>query len=212
MADNSTLPATGDVIRDIDKSGKKTQVVVLDLGGAGAESLATTSIPIQDGGNSITVDGTVTTKGTGFSIPVTLTVTSGAYSVADVVGGLITLANAVSANGKRSIINTITLAGVVAIPYELWFFNADIATPAADNAAFALAAADGLKFLGARPIATADYMAAQSAFNNATVPGVGLEIQAAAGTTSIYAYLKATAVTSPSTTTIYLNVAGEFID
>ena len=47
MADNSTLPATGDVIRDIDKSGKKTQVVAIDLGGAGAESLLTTALRVS---------------------------------------------------------------------------------------------------------------------------------------------------------------------
>jgi hypothetical protein len=149
-------------------------------------------------------------KGQGFSIPVTLTVTNGAYSIGDVVGGLITLPNIVSANGKRSIIYTITLAGVVAIPYELWFFNADIATPRTDNAVFGLAAADGAKFLGAVPILASDYLAAQTAFNNATLSKVGLTIQGV--TTSIYAYLKATEVTSPGTTTLYLNVAGEFID
>lgn len=34
MADNSTLPATGESIRDIDRAGVKTQVVALDGGGA----------------------------------------------------------------------------------------------------------------------------------------------------------------------------------
>lgn len=150
-------------------------------------------------------------SGSGKSVTVTLTVTNGVYSVGDVVGGLITFANAVRANGKRAIVNSVKLAGVVAIAYELWFFTSDIATPAADNAALALAAADGLKFLGAVPIAASDYVTAQNSFNNATVRGVGLGVQAGA-TTSIYAYLKATAVTSPGTTTIYLTVDFEYLD
>jgi len=68
MADNTTLnPGTGgDVIRDVDKSGKKTQVVTLDVGGAGAEALISNSnpLPISDAGGSITVDGSVTASGT----------------------------------------------------------------------------------------------------------------------------------------------------
>ena len=154
----------------------------------------------------------IPTKGTGKSVQVTLAVTNGAYSVSDAVGGLLTFANAVSANGKHSVINSVKLAGVVAISYELWLFNADIATPAADNAALALAAADGAKFLGVVPISSADFNAAQNSFNNATIRGVGLEIEAAAATTSIYGYLKTTATTSPGTTTLYLTVDFEYLD
>ena len=48
MADNTILPAGagGDSVRDIDKAGIKTQVMVLDLGGAGAESLLTGAMPV----------------------------------------------------------------------------------------------------------------------------------------------------------------------
>lgn len=48
--DNTTLlpGAGGDTIRDIDKGGGvKTQVVVLDLGGSGAESLLTGTLPVS---------------------------------------------------------------------------------------------------------------------------------------------------------------------
>ena len=51
VTDNTTLNAAtvagGDVIRDITKGGAKTQVVVLDLGGAGAESLLTGTLPVS---------------------------------------------------------------------------------------------------------------------------------------------------------------------
>lgn len=148
----------------------------------------------------------------GFSIPTTLSVTNGAYSIGDVVGGFITLANAVSSNGKSSIINTITLGGVSAIPYELWILNANIATPIIDNDPFNIVAADEDKILGIVPISAIDYSSAQSSFNFATIRGVGLQVKAGASTTSIYAYLKATATTSPGTSTLYLKVSGEWID
>ena len=153
-------------------------------------------------------------SGGGESVTATITTTSatGTYAVADVVGGLLTFANAVRTNGGHSIVNSVKLCGVSAIPYELWFFNADIATPAADNAVFALAAADGLKFLGVVPIAAGDYNVAQTAFNNATIKGCGLQVKSTAATTTIYAYLKALAVTAPGTTTIYLTVDFEYVD
>lgn len=56
MANNTTLNtgAGGDVIRDIDKGGVKTQVVALDAGGSGTESLVTLSnpLPIQPAATS----------------------------------------------------------------------------------------------------------------------------------------------------------------
>lgn len=154
--------------------------------------------------------GTVTSKGTGFSIPVTLTVTNGAYSIGDVVGGLITFANASSAAGKRSIIHSITLAGVAALAYELWFFASDITTPAADNAALALVAADIAQCKGVIPIPVTAYNAAQTAFNIATLTGCAFEFSCAA--TTLCAYLKTTVATPPGTTTLTLTINGEYID
>lgn len=59
MADNSTLNpgVLGDVIRDIDKSGVKTQVVTLDVGGAGAESLVAGTVPVS---GTVSVSGVAT--------------------------------------------------------------------------------------------------------------------------------------------------------
>ena len=197
MADDVTLPGDGSVIGADLVSGVYYQRVKMLWGADGAvnDTSAAAPLPVTLGGKSIAV---------------TLTVTNGAYTVADVAGGLITFANATRANAGLSIINSVKLAGVVAIPYELWLFNADIATGAADNAAFTLVAADVVKCLGVIPIATADYCAAQSAFNVATVRGVGLEVLSAA-TTSLYAYLKCTATTSPGTTTLTLTLDVEYL-
>jgi hypothetical protein len=139
------------------------------------------------------------------SIVKTLTVTNGAYTAKDVAGGLITFTP--ESPGKKYIINSVKLAGVVAIPYSLVFLSSDIATPAADNAAFALAAADQVKYKGHVSIAAADYVAdSAAAFNLATVDKVGLQIQTTNSTGVFYAYLVAEAVTSPGTTTIILTV------
>lgn len=67
MADNDVLPLSGPgggvtaTVRTIEKGAAKHQVVVLDIGGAGAESLLTTAnpMPVSDNGGSLTVDGSV---------------------------------------------------------------------------------------------------------------------------------------------------------
>jgi stage V sporulation protein SpoVS len=43
---NKATEPGGSIVRDIDKGGKKTQVVTLDLGGSGAESLVAGAIPV----------------------------------------------------------------------------------------------------------------------------------------------------------------------
>jgi len=56
MADNFDVTAgTGTTIRAVEKTSKKAQVVVLDLGGAGAESLLTTTLPVSLATNTPTL-------------------------------------------------------------------------------------------------------------------------------------------------------------
>lgn len=146
----------------------------------------------------------------GKNVPVVLTVTNGVYSIGDVVGGLLTFANAVRVSGGKSKIVSVTLGGVAALGYNLWFLNADINTPALDNAVFTLVVADMVKSLGVVPIVAADYKPAASAFNVGTIKNVGLQVTAVA--TTLYAYLVATEVTSPGTTRLDLNVGFEYMD
>jgi hypothetical protein len=138
------------------------------------------------------------------SIVKTLTVTNGAYTAKDVAGGLITF-QPKDQGCTRFLIPSVKLAGVAAIPYTLVILSADIATPALDNAPFALVAADGLLYKGHIPIAASDYIAdSTGGFNLATVRSNPLEIDVPAG--KFYGYLVAEAVTSPGTTTIYLTL------
>lgn len=175
---------------------------------------ASAVVPVDADGNIINnsapvVTGTVTAKGTGFSIPITLTVTNGAYTIGDAVGGLITIPSAVSAAGKHGVIYDIILSGVVANPYNLFFFASDIATPAADNAVGTMVAADIAMCKGVIPITATDYLAPVSAFNVATVQQL---LAYSCTATTLYAYLIAVAVTSPGTTTLTMTFKGEFVD
>ena len=141
------------------------------------------------------------------SIKVTLTVTNGAYTIGDSVGGLLTFSNAVREVGGVALVHSLKLGGVVAIPYNLWFLNANLATNAPDLDPFTFVVADQPKVLGVVPIVATDYIVAgPSAFYTATVRNIGLQIQAAAATQDIYAYLVATAVTAPGTTVLDLTV------
>jgi len=141
-----------------------------------------------------------------YSIQNTVTVTGGgAYTAYDVAGGLITFANAVRELGGAAYIRSVKLAGVIAVAYSLWILNADIATPAADHAAFTIVVADEPKYQGHILIPAANYVAAQSAFNVCTVRNVNLLVKAGATTRNLYGYLVAP-VTDPVTNTIYLTV------
>lgn len=46
MSDDTVLPGTGETIRDLDKGGRKTQVMALDVGGAGEEKLLDEDNPV----------------------------------------------------------------------------------------------------------------------------------------------------------------------
>jgi hypothetical protein len=150
----------------------------------------------------------VVAKGQGLSFKKTLTVTNGAYTINDVVGGAISLTGLTI--GKRYVFHTLALGGVAALAYHLWFFETDIATPAADNAVGTMVAADIAKCLGGIAIAASYYSAPVSAFNVATMRALAFEFVPTA--TSIVAYLLADAVTSPGTTTLTLRLNGEQID
>ena len=83
MANNTTLPAGsgGDTIRNIDKAGVKTQVIAIDLGGAGAESLLTGTMPVSLAILPGVLDVTATGSLAALNATAALTITAG-YSAA----------------------------------------------------------------------------------------------------------------------------------
>ena len=151
-----------------------------------------------------------------FDITKTLTVTNDVYTIGDAVGGAITLPGIIRSGGAHAWITEIILSGVAAIPYQLWFFPTDIATPAADNAELALVAADIAKNDGVIAILATNYLAPKASFNVATLtPSSGanlpLEVTPTSGT-SMIAYLQAMATTSPGTTTRTVRMKGVWLD
>lgn len=46
MSDNTTLPGTGDVVRDLDRNGVKTQVMAVDVGGQTGERILSSDNPM----------------------------------------------------------------------------------------------------------------------------------------------------------------------
>lgn len=132
MADNTVLntQSGGDTIRDLDRSGVKTQLVGLDVAqGSEAELLGL--------GDSRNI--TVTSAG------LTTSVTN--YATGDQMGTEVTLASTRTARG-------ITIQSAVAIDkakvlgaFDLFIFNA-ATTPASDNAANSWSDADMINCLG----------------------------------------------------------------
>ena len=151
---------------------------------------------------------------TPFTVPVTLTVSNDVYTIGDAVGGLITIPGVVSAAGKMGMLTNILLAGVAAVPYNLFFFPADITTPAANNAVGTMIAADIAGCKGIVPILASHYTAPVSAFNIATlVPAnANLPLFYSCVATTLYAYMIATAVTSPGTTTLTATFKGFWLN
>ena len=87
--------------------------------------------------------------GEGITISQTPTVTAGAYSANDAVGGLLTFANAARVSGGGGVIKNIILiddAGTD-VALELWLFR-ETFTAMADNAAWAPSEADLRKLVG----------------------------------------------------------------
>lgn len=146
----------------------------------------------------------------GISIKTQLTVTSGAYTIGDVVGGLITLANAVRVTGGKSMVTSVALKSAAALAYGLVFLDQDIATPAVDNATFTLVAADMDNILGQVQFVAANYQKAANTFYIGSAVNCGIICTAPA--TTLYAYLIANATTTPASTRIDVIVSLEYMD
>jgi hypothetical protein len=141
MSDNSQITSgTGDLIRDKDRAGVKTQIFGLDLGiGTGTESLMSGIMP----------SGNIQTR-----ISVTPTVsTTPAYAVKDAVGGLLTFSNAARASGGSIILQSVVVidASQQMPALDLVLFDRTF-TNSTDNAIFAPSDTDLAFAVGVIPI------------------------------------------------------------
>lgn len=145
----------------------------------------------------------------------TPTVTAGGYTAADVVGGLLTFANAVRADGSagasadansgeiRSVVLTDKAVGNTSTTYELWLFDTTF-TAIADNGAWAVSDADILNCIGVIPLTD---VRASTANLTYTARGVGLAFTIPSGT-SLYGQLvcRGTAPTYGATSDVQVRV------
>lgn len=168
MADNITLPGTGSVVGAADKSSVYYQRMQLDLGGSGAFVAA-----LGDSAGKIYVRPTPNVV----RVQVTPTITTGAYTSGDNLGGIQEVANAARASGGSGQILSITIldrSAAQRAAMDLIFFDRTISSQGADNAAFAASDADMAYCLGI--VAAGPYQAAFAGTLNSisTLINVGL--------------------------------------
>jgi hypothetical protein len=133
----------------------------------------------------------------------TPTITAGAYSALDAVGGVMTFAVATaSGRGFRIVNATILDEADQAALLHLWLFKVTPTSPAADNDAFAISDAN---ILTAIPIGVIDFLAANYRDANTSMVGMGTcrglapNIQAAtSGSVNIFGQLQTGTAATPT--------------
>jgi len=152
MANNTQVVAgTGDVIRDLDRTGVKTQIIGIDVNIGGAESLmsATVGMPTVPlaGENHV---GNVSTPA---AVIVTQApaVTVGTYATGNVVGGLLTFAGAARVAGLDGLVQQVVVFCKTAqtTAFDLIMFHTNpAASTFTDKTALAVNVADFDKIIG----------------------------------------------------------------
>ena len=120
----------------------------------------------------------------------TPTVTVGAYSALDAIGGLLTFADIFNAQGGTGVLHTLIITDLAkqSAAMELWLFDRTF-TADTDNAVFDVEDTDLPNCIGVIPIATADWFASNDS-SVACVRNIGLVATAMNGAT-LYGQLKA---------------------
>lgn len=128
----------------------------------------------------------------------TPTVTAGAYSAEEAVGGKLTF-DIIDAQTGTGIVHTLVITDLAkqSVAMELWLFDRNF-TATADNAAFDVADADLPNVLGVIPIATTDWFASADS-SVACVRNIGLVGTAIDGH-NIFGQLKAVGTPTYSAT------------
>lgn len=169
MADNIDVdPGTGAAkvpVRTIDRAGVDTQVMALDIGGAGGEVLA-----VGTAARGLPVDPRLRVV----RRPVTPVISTTAYTAKDAVGSLMTFAGAARVAGGAIRVDSVQVVDLAQQmrDLDLVLFDRAITAPV-DNAAFDPTDAEVLYCIGVVPIFAGHY---SDLFDNsvATIQGIGL--------------------------------------
>lgn len=147
---------------------------------------------------ALRADGTEGLAATGYATTAsqTPTITAGAYSALDAVGGLLTFANVARSSGGTVMIHTVTITDLADVKAALTLVLFDRTfTATSDNAAFDPSDADLLNIVGVVNIAASDY--ADFNDNAAAVRG-NLGIVATLNGTSLFGQLMLPAGSAPT--------------
>lgn len=148
-----------------------------------------------------------------FDVAATPTVTAGAYSAGDIVGGLMTFSVAKALDVPVKLTSVlVTLKAAVTPSMRLIIFNADpSSTTTTDNAAYSLNAADAFKVRCTIPInALGGYVIDHGTPNTYEIGNLDKVIKPAAGSLNLYALLiDDTGVTLASTSDLQVVLSGE---
>jgi hypothetical protein len=202
MADNMDVtPGTGKTIAADEIGGALHQRVKISFGADGAAA-------DLDGTQHIGQVG-----GWVFDVPVTPIVTAGAYSINDIMGGLLEFDLVSRVNDEGVIISGVQIVSKAAVApnLDLILFNADpTGTTKTDNAAYSLAAADAFKAVKALPLITLGAAWYDHGTpNSLSLDNIGLAMKPASGTRKIYGLLvDRTGVTLTSTSDIQVRLRG----
>lgn len=178
MSDNiDVTPGTGATVAADNIGGAFWQRIKV---GVGADGFAT---DVSDA-NPVPVKGSVRV------VKLAPTVTAGAYSAGDVVGGELTLSNALRATDGSGVLHSLLVYTEDGETPELYVLIFDSAPGAAlaDNAAYAWTSGDWDKLLGVVRVQSFDYLTI-GGDGVASLTGLALPVKGAAGTADLYAYV-----------------------
>lgn len=152
-------------------------------------------------------------NGFGFDVVVAPTVTAGAYSAGDIMGGLMTFAIPNVMNGGYFLLTDIDFAFKAAVSPSLLavLFNADPTnTTKTDNAAYSLHASDAFKVRATLPVnSVGGYLTDHGTPNTISLPGINRVLKADGATKNIYMLLvDLTGVTLTGTSDLQVRMAG----
>jgi hypothetical protein len=152
-------------------------------------------------------------NGYGFDVAVAPTVTAGAYSAGDIMGGLLTFEIPSAPNGGHILITDIeiTLKAAVTPSLQAVIFKADpAATTKTDNAAYSLHANDAFKVVRSLPInSLGGYLVDHGTPNTISLAGINLVMKMDGATRKFYMLLiDLTGVTLVATTDLQVAVRG----
>lgn len=221
MADNVAITAgAGTTLASDDIGGVQYPRAKLSLGadgsavdavaGAGAVSTGVQRVTLaSDDPAVVALQATNTQLNWGFSVAVAPTVTAGAYSANDIVGGLLNFANCARANDETLIITSVVVAlkAAVTSTLTLVLFSSDpTATTQTDNAAYSLNAADVFKAI---TNLTGFTLSDQGTPNVYELRGLSIACKPVSGARNIYGLLiDGTGFTLTSTSDVQVRLNG----